>query len=458
MFWTTKKRILGALAVAVPLGGCDILEVRDPGRYDSEDLDDALEAVANTVEGSAHGWADYYVLWQSLLSDVFQYTGWNYAFYTQTWGLIDEGRINYDTYPTSGTNWGAYSRNNFPDGMSQHSWFADRSWQRLVDNLPGGEEEAMSSTMGAQVLLGTALLDMYAGLFSCEAVLDPSPSPMRADVQVYERAAETFGRLMEVALSIDPETLEESTVDFLNAGRTGRALMLMLSGDYEGAASEAAAVPDDFSYDAIKDAGIWLQRNNVNYYGNGLRFTGLMKWLWDRIDLTFGTHSYIRDRWTNEHDTRMPVWYRGWTGTDYETQHYGQWKYPDRGTNIPMLHSDHARLIEAEAKVMNDDFAGATAILNNLRSRVGLSAVDVPTTMDGMMDFLLEERFAELFMEGHRAVDLYRFDLTEEVFREIDDPFRPAQGRASKFPGSSREAWLNPEVEDEPNLRCAPVG
>jgi len=54
-------------------------------------------------------------------------------------------------------------------------------------------------------------------------------------------------------------------------------------------------------------------------------------------------------------------------------------------------------------------------------------------------------------------VDLYRFDLTHKVFKDIDDPYRPHVGRASKFPGSSREAWLNPEVEDEANLRCAPV-
>lgn len=446
-----KARMLSALPLVVVLGACNILTVRDPGRYDSKDLDDALDAVANTVEGSAQAWADWYVIWQSLQSDMLMFTG--YSFYENTWGFVDEGRVDYGTYPTIGTNFTYLSRN-FPDGVAQARWFARESWDRLV--AVDGESVAMSDAKGAQVLLGDALLDMYSGLFSCEAVLEAAPSPMFADIQVYYKAAETFGRALEVALNIDPETLEDLDVDFANAARTGRALMLMLGGDYEAAAAEAAAVPDGFTYNAIHTRS-FLSYNEVYRYVSQSRVAGLMEWMWPRIDQTLSS-SYVRDDFSGELDRRMPVWNRGWTGTDFETPHYNPWKYDAIDAEIPILHSGHARLIEAEAKVMSGDFAGATAILNNLRSHVGLAPRPVPTNEDDMMDVLLAERFAELFMEGHRMVDLHRFDMVRDVFEAMDDPIRRGIGRPSKFPGSQREAQLNPGVEDEQAIRCAPVG
>ena len=456
MNWKRKAGMLGALPIMVALGACDILTVKDPGRYDNEDLDKALDAVANTVEGSAHDFADWYVIWQELLTDVYMSTG----YYTTTFGLIDEGRTEYGSYPTSGANY-YYGARNFPDKMAQHRWFARESWKRLNRVLPS-EAEVMSDIRSVQVLLGDALLDMYMGLFSCEGVLEKSPSPMFADIQIYYKAAETFARVAELVPNVDPEVLEDRP-DYLNAARTGQALMLMLSGDYDGAAAAAAAVPDGFSYDAVHSTSSFISVNAVVQYTTGYaRNAGLMPWLWPRIEQ--GSSSYIKDLMvpdeqleSADYDMRMPVWFRGLNGYDGETPHYSQWKYEGRGDNIPILHSDHARLIEAEAKVMSDDYAGATAILNHLRSRVSLPPVAVPTTKEDMMNFLLNERFAELFMEGHRAVDLHRFDMVLDVFEGFGDPLRPGVGRPTKFAGSSREAQLNPMVENERTIRCEPV-
>jgi hypothetical protein len=450
MTWKNKAKTLSALPIVVALGACDILTVTDPSRYVEADLDDALEAVANSVEGSAHDYSDWYVIWQALLSDVYMSTGYR----TTTFGLIDEGQIGYGTYPTAGVNY-LYTAYNFPDKMAQHRWFARESWNRLDRVL---KAELMTDPKSVQVLIGDALLDMYLGLFSCEGVLEKSPSGMFADIQIYHKAAETFDRVADLVQNVDPELLEGKP-DYLNAARTGRALMLMLSEDYEGAAAEAATVPDGFSYEAVHNSSVFLQNNYVytlTTRGRS-RNAGLMEWLWPRIDQTYGAHSYIKDRWTGEHDMRMPVWYSGQLGQNYQSPHYSQWKYTDTGANIPILHSDHARLIEAEAKVMSNDYAGAAAILNNLRSRVGLAPV-TPSDEEMMMEFLLEERFAELFMEGHRAVDLYRFRLTREIFEEFDDPLRRGIGRARKFPGSKREAQLNPAIDDNRSIRCEPVG
>lgn len=445
MIWTRKAGMVGALPLVVALGACDLLTITDPGRWDDKDLDKALNAVANSVEGSAHDWADWYVIWQELLGDTYMHTG---RFYT-TFGLIDEGGVAYGTYPTTG------SFNNFPDHVTRHGWFAEESWNRLV-RLDSAELE--TDVRSAQVLLGDALLEMYLGLFSCEGVLDAAPSEMRADLQIYASAAEKFGRAVEVAQKVDPEVLEDYDADYINAARTGRAFMLMLIGDYEGAVAEAAAVPDGFSYEAIHSRQTFSQWNYVVLYGSLYRYVGLMPWLWERVDQT-STSSFIKDHYyTDEFDQRMPAWFRGWISPDGETPHYMGYKYGnDYAANIPILHSDHARLIEAEAKVMANDYAGATAILNNLRSRVGLGPLPVAATHEIMMDNLLNERFAELYMEGMRMVDLHRFGLVLEIFEDFEDELRPGVGRATKFPGSKREAQLNTMVEDNVTVRCQPA-
>lgn len=458
MNWTKKARALAALPIAMAFGACDILTIRDPGRWDDEDLDKALEAVANSSEGAVQEWIDWYVIWQSLLSDVFMYTG-PFGVYESSWGLIDEGWVDYGTFPTNGTNrpqdWNTYGyTGNFPDAMAQHKWFAGESWDRLVG--VEGEEFANSDLKGVQILLGTAFYDMYTALFSCEAVLEAAPSQMYADEQIYPMVAETFAKVIDVALNVDPEVLERTRKDYVSAARTGQALMLMLAGEYDAAAAEAAAVPDGFSYDALKSTS-FRDWNKLNWLtGRFNRYAGLLSWMHDRID--FSTSTFIRDERTNEHDTRMPVWHTGLSGSDGQTPYYGQNKYTGFGDAIPMLHSGHARLIEAEAKVVQGDYAAATGILNSLRARAGLSPVNVPGTEDEMIDFLLDERFAELFMEGHRAVDLYRFRLTRQVFDAMNDVIRPGVGRPSKFPGSSREGQLNKNVQNVKNVRCAPVG
>lgn len=457
MNWTKKARALAVLPVAVALGACDILAIRDPGRWDDKDLNEALEAVANSSEGAVQEWVDWYVIWQSLLSDVYMFTG-PYGVYQSTWGLIDEGWVDYGTFPTNGTNgpqfWTYAYTGNFPDAMAQHKWFAGRSWDRLV--AVKDHEFANSDIKGVQILLGTALYDMYTSLFSCEAVLEEAPSTMYADEQIYPKAAETFAKAIDVALNVDPEVLEKSRKDYLNAARTGRALMLMMSGEYDDAAAEASAVPDGFSYDAAK-TNSYRDWNKLAWLtGRFNRYAGLMNWMWQRID--FGFNTFIKDERSGLHDSRMPVWYTRQTGSDGDTPYFGQAKYPDYSSAIPMLHSGHARLIEAEAKVMQGDYAAATAILNNLRSRVSLPPVEVPATEDEMIDFLLDERFAELFMEGYRAVDLHRFKLTRRVFDDMNDVIRPGIGRPSKFPGSSREGHLNEDVQNVRNVRCSPVG
>ena len=87
----------------------------------------------------------------------------------------------------------------------------------------------------------------------------------------------------------------------------------------------------------------------------------------------------------------------------------------------------------AEAKAHAGDYGGATAILNELRTSVGLPVHEVPSSDATMAELVLWERFAELFMEGQRLVDLHRFGLMRNLFEALEDPARPGDRRPSKW-------------------------
>jgi hypothetical protein len=65
-------------------------------------------------------------------------------------------------------------------------------------------------------------------------------------------------------------------------------------------------------------------------------------------------------------------------------------------------------------------------------------------------DYLLSERFAELFTEGHRMSDLYRFNV-------VASTPGPGAGRLMRFPLSQFEVIWNENIDDVASQRCQPI-
>ena len=419
-----------ALVAVLALGACEsLLTVQDPQRYTAEDLDTALPAVANGVEGAVHTVMDGFVVYQALLADEYQHTG--------TWGGYDEvdhGRFQYGTSPMDGTH-NAWLRAN---------WFAMDAEERFKNVL--GESEAASSPLTAQVRLGGAFADLYMGLSFCESVGQPS-GPAITDMDALRQAVQEFTNAMQTAQSAGRS-------DYAMAAQAGRAQANLLLGDLTAAAADASAIGDGFSYEAVFNQTVnnWVVLVTTKNFNEA---AGLLHKWWDQIDIS-DDPGFMRDPWTDEYDMRIPVYFDGEVATDNETPHYSQWKYSGLTDNIPMVHSDLMRLIEAEAAMSAGDYAGATAILNNLRDAVGLAPFETPTDQGMMMDYLLSERFAELFMEGQRAADLYRFGLTRQIFDALDDSEREGSDRPTKFTMTDTEPLYNDNIDDDLTKRCAP--
>lgn len=100
-------------------------------------------------------------------------------------------------------------------------------------------------------------------------------------------------------------------------------------------------------------------------------------------------------------------------GRDQESPMYYQTKYTDAGAPIPLARHAEAQLIIAEA----EGGSAAVAIINQLHDAAGLPLFSATSEAE-IMQQIIRERRAELFLESHHLYDLTRYDL----------PLSPAAG------------------------------
>ena len=156
------------------------------------------------------------------------------------------------------------------------------------------------------------------------------------------------------------------------------------------------------------------------------------------IDSLGTGEAYLRD-WFDptKDDKRMAVTRKaGQLGVNNRFAYFGITKYADRSAPIRMLSKIESTLIEAEVAFRANDFVTEAALLNLLRARaaVGLPAIPTPANATAARDALLNERMAELFVEGSRENDLARFGLVTQIL---------GPARATKLPLSQTEILNN---------------
>jgi hypothetical protein len=429
---TTRLLGGGALAALLFMGvyACgDLLEVSDPQRYTSEDLDQSLKAVADGVEGDLNSSHDNVVVHNALASDELQHSGtWTW------WDDSDHGRWRYDLQEASNS------------GYLRARWFARDTQERLKNVL--GEQEAMTSPLMAQVMTVEGWSDLLNAESFCEAPAEAS-GPAVSDDELMAIARTELTNAMGVAQAA-------GATDYYNWALSGRARANLWLGDYSAALADAQAIPDDFIYYAkysINGSNNWMV--TVSTYGENNAGSVREKW-WPQVDTVA---EMLRDPYTDELDPRVPIHYNpGDKGVDGITDFYSQWKYQDRGSDIPYTHKGEMKLIEAEVYWRDNDLTNAMAALNWLRTRAGLTAhpTDPMPSADKVFEYFMHEMFAELFVEGRRFGYLDRLGQVEEIFGAMNDPSRPLP-RPTKWTLTSSEARYNPEIEDNPSVRCLPM-
>jgi len=99
------------------------------------------------------------------------------------------------------------------------------------------------------------------------------------------------------------------------------------------------------------------------------------------------------------------------------------WVYTSSTAPIPIIRNEELILIYAEANIQQDNLNAAVTALNVIRQGHSLPAYSGAVTHDALITEMLTQRRYSLFYEGHRWVDLRRYNLlgTLPIDRPGDD-------------------------------------
>ena len=115
-------------------------------------------------------------------------------------------------------------------------------------------------------------------------------------------------------------------------------------------------------------------------------------------------------------------------------------------TNLVVTSSRDMRLILAEAALAKSDVATFTTQINALRALSNRPAWSAGGAgMPSARDLLIHERRVNLFLQGRRLNDMYRFGITDPVWSAQSDA---ATCPGSELPIADNERQANPNVKD----------
>lgn len=413
-------RIAAMIALAMlPLVACDpdsLLESETPSLLDADKLGDPSQAqlLMNGVAADfecAHG---AFVAANALMSDELEdaqlgAAPWSYD--RRSWSAEPGG-----TYGTASCNaqiFGVYRP------LSTARWTADNLLRHLQDVWTDEQVPARQQLMArAAVYAGFSLTEL--GMIMCSAALDGGPEMTSA--QLLGAAEDRFTRAMTAADAA-------GAADLRYAALAGRARVRLYLGDDAGAATDAAAVPPDFVFNATAsdDASSSRRWNRIFHFVNFSRFHMIAE---ESRDLTTGGVPDPRvvavETESRTIDGRLSV---------------AQQKYGSLGAPLPVTRYEEAQLILAEAQ------GGQTAIdvINALRARHSLPQLTAQEIAD-LENALIEERRRELFLEGQRFNDIVRFGLPLVPAPGTPFPKGGFYGSTSCLPLPDVERFNNPNI------------
>lgn len=253
--------------------------------------------------------------------------------------------------------------------------------------------------------------------------------------------AEAFGVAIE---RFDQAAAAGASGDLLNAIRVGKARGQLNLGQTSAAAGTVSAVPDGFE---------WLLE-----YSNLESVTRNKQWDLSVDDLTATVAEPYRNfpcnfPWPDmsmecmdQLDPRVEVTDLGEGHPNTGIALWVAEKYPSASSPVQLASWEEAQLIIAEAAIEAGNYGQASSIFNTLRTNAGLSPHMASMDMNGMMDQLIQERAAELFLEGHHLWDLRRLGVRPYPPIGQDDGFGAVYGNQLCFDLPATEFQNNTSI------------
>ncbi|GAB2816907.1 RagB/SusD family nutrient uptake outer membrane protein [Ferruginibacter profundus] len=98
------------------------------------------------------------------------------------------------------------------------------------------------------------------------------------------------------------------------------------------------------------------------------------------------------------------------------------WVYTSSTASIPIIKNEELILIYAEASIQNNDLSNGIKALNIIRNGHALPDYSGAITQPALITEMLKQRTYSLFFEGHRWIDMRRYDLLSQLtIDRVDD-------------------------------------
>ncbi len=428
MFPTLKR--LGAMSLLIAtIAACDF-EIINPGPVDDAFLDkvEAHQAIANgALRYVSGGLADLAYTTSAITRELFP------AGSTSSFGISNfqqRGHLDYDDEHIGGpwTDW------------QRARYIGESGFARMGESHEGGTagyEPAVDAALWA------AEANRLLGENFCESAIDGSAIIPRTEQ--LERAEEWFTTTIEAAGS-NAKLATQKT-----AAYAGRASVRVHLGDWAGALADAAQVPTSFVFYAPYEEEQQSFYNRTYYAGANEPYRAVTTW-----------NTLYEDYYTTTQDPRTPWIDTGMLGDaavqmvgNKRVPFYQQQKYDQRGSDIRLSSGYEMRLLEAEKMLMDNNYTGAMAILNARRTELSLAPL-APTNITEAWTMFKRERGTELWLEGRRLADLYRWKATNTPgeLHELERAGSPASYLDADqdlcYPISEFERQSNPNIPDTP--------
>ncbi len=441
---TSWSRLLGVLALVgtVALTGCE-LTVDAPDRVLDRDLD-VMEAVTALVAGAARDYS--YALAVpggggtitagAMLTDELVHSG--------SWiGLrgLSDGESK-DDWVESQSRWGE---------PSQARWVAENGIPRVSAILQEDGQDPNSAKEIATLNLLAGLSNIMLGDNFCDAVIDGGG--YQDYTTFYTRAIPYLESAVTIGNAAGDGTLTgnyNDGDDIAMAAHGALARAHMQLGNWADVVTHAGEVDTDFVYEAVYDdaAGV----------SNMLRWWGYLRdetTVWGTPFMNLGDNV---DDPLDAGDPRVPFNIKldpeesdGWAKSgDKRRPFFRQLKYPTYSADIGMVKGTDARLMEAEAAlVQTSDLAAVAAGINAVRDEYGMANVAVPGSVQDAWTMLMTERGIELWLEDKRLGDWRRWAQGEPgVSSTVWNNFTVVRDEAAGQPYTA-DVWQAPILDTE---------
>ena len=427
----SRGMVVAALLTSVLSSACgDILKVQDPQDFASTTLNNATlwPSLANGAEGDLQLRVADMAIFTGMLSDEL----WDSSTWID-WHNVSIGAItaNMPSAPASDAD---------QSGILKARYSAQAAESIFV---AGMKDSVNTSPLYVQVKTVDAWADLMLAMGWCES--PPTPGAAAAtDTVMFKNALTKLTAVLQLAQNAHytSAALKTAQVNWINVGIARANQML---GNYDAALAAAQLVPVGFEKDAIYSSNSGAQNNDLFIQGNSgsNRSYTIRGMYYSQIDTIAG---YLKDWYSGQLDTRVPLEHDNNNAHGYNLGAGGVVRFFSNGkastysSPIAMAKYGEAVLIAAEAYWKKGQYQTAVDQMNINRAAAGLPNLVLPTSGDvgtWVFNALLSERFAELFTEGFRMQDLYRFNLVTKML---------GPGRALKLPLALAEAINNPNI------------